>query len=227
MGLGIFVTVGMVFFIAAIYFIGKKQQLFSPTFRITGIFKDVRGLQAGDNVRLSGINVGIIEDITIITDTTVKVDLQINEDTRKFIRKDASAIISSDGLMGNKILLIMPGTSGVGEIQDNGVIRTIVPVSMDDILVKLKVTGDNAAQITDDLAVIMGNIRSGKGTIGKLFFDSTFATNLDKTIVNLKKGAHGFSQNMEAAKQSFLLKGLFKRKKDKKKDDKKKEVSKN
>lgn len=212
-GLGIFVTVALLFFIVAIYYIGKKQQLFNSTFRISGLFKDVRGLQVGNNVRFSGINVGIVEEIDIITDTTVKVDLMVNEDTRRFIRKNATATIGSDGLMGNKILTIMPGTSDEKIIENNDYIRTTVPISMDEILMKLKVTGDNAVNITGDLATIISNIRSGKGTIGKLFMDSSFATNLDKTVVSLKQGANGFSENMQAAKQSFLLKGLFKRKK--------------
>lgn len=213
--LGIFVVVGLFFFVVGIYFIGKKQQLFNDTFRISGFFKDVRGLQVGDNVRLAGINVGVVDNITIITDTTVKVDMLIDAETRRFIRKNSSAIIGTDGLMGNKILSLTPGTSDVAVVDNNDFIKTSSPISMDDILVKLKVTGDNAASITGDLAVIMTNIRKGKGTVGKLFMDSTFAHNLDKTVVSLKQGATGFSQNMEAAKSSFLLKGLFKKKKKK------------
>jgi phospholipid/cholesterol/gamma-HCH transport system substrate-binding protein len=224
--LGIFVVVGVFFFVVAIYYIGKKQQLFNNTFRISGFFKDVRGLQVGDNVRLAGINVGVVEDISIITDTTVKVDMLIDSDTRRFIRKNSGAMIGTDGLMGNKILMLTPGTSESPIVKDNDFIRTTMPVSMDDILVKLKLTGDNAATITSDLAVIMTNIRRGKGTIGKLFMDSTFAHNLDRTVVSLKQGATGFSQNMEAAKSSFLLKGIFKRKKRKQEQAAKEEENK-
>lgn len=227
--LGIFIIGALAFFIAGIYYIGKKQQLFNNTFRISGVFKDVRGLQVGNSVRFAGINVGVVEEIVIVTDTSVRVDMLIDDKTRKFIRRDASVIIGSDGLMGNKILQIMPGTSQERVIENNDYIRTTVPLNMDDIFAKLKVTGDNAANITNDLAVIVGNIRNGKGTIGKLFMDSTFATNLDKTVVHLKQGASGFSQNMEAAKHSFLLRGMFKRKKkaeQQKSDDKKKDSSK-
>jgi phospholipid/cholesterol/gamma-HCH transport system substrate-binding protein len=235
--LGIFIIGALAFFVAGIYYIGKKQQLFNDTFRISGVFKDVRGLQVGNSVRFAGINVGVVEEITIVTDTSVRVDMLIDDNTRKFIRRDASVIIGSDGLMGNKILQIMPGTPGERVIENNDYIRTTAPLNMDDIFAKLKVTGDNAASITSDLAVIVGNIRNGRGTIGKLFMDSTFATNLDKTVVHLKQGASGFSQNMEAAQHSFLLRGLFKKKKKDadrkkeenkegtKKDDKKKEDS--
>ncbi len=212
-GLGIFVIVGILFFILAIYYVGKKQQLFNSTFHVSGFFRDVRGLQVGNNVRFSGINVGIVENIAIISDSAVQVDLLIDEETRRFIHKNASAVIGSDGLMGNKILTLMPGTPGEDVIRDNDYIRTHDPINMDDIFAKLKITGDNAATITGDLAAIIGNIRSGKGTIGKLFMDSTFATTLDRTVVNLNEGASGFSDNMEAAKKSFLLKGLFRKKK--------------
>ena len=211
--LGVFVTVTMSLFLVAIYYIGKKQQLFNSTFQISGVFKDVKGLQVGNNVRFAGINVGVVENIEIASDSTVKVDLTLNESVKKFIKKDATAIIGSDGLMGSTLLIIRPGTKNEKVIGNNDYIATVMPVSIDDILVKLKVTGDNAANITDDLAVLMDNIREGKGTIGKLFMDPVFAANIDKTVVNLKQGAGGFSQNMEAAKHSFLLRTFFKDKK--------------
>jgi phospholipid/cholesterol/gamma-HCH transport system substrate-binding protein len=86
---------------------------------------------------------------------------------------------------------------------------------MDDIMEKLYVTTENANLITTDLATISESIRSGKGTIGKLFMDDGFANNLDKTLLNVKKGTQGFSENMEAAKKSIFLKGAFKKDKDK------------
>jgi phospholipid/cholesterol/gamma-HCH transport system substrate-binding protein len=96
-----------------------------------------------------------------------------------------------------------------------------LPVSFDDMLANLKITTDNASSITNDLADIIANIHSGKGTIGKLFMDTVFAENLDKTIVNVKQGTKGFKQNMDAAQKSFLLRGFFKKKDTDKKSDKK------
>ena len=218
--LGIFVSAAIVIFIVALYFIGKRQQLFSNTFKVSGMFRDVNGLQVGNNVRFAGINVGIIEDITITTDTSVKVDFSINESTRKFIKKDAKAIIGTEGLMGNKIIIITSGTSSTKIIQNNDVILTTIPVSIDDIMNNLKITSDNAAVLTEDLADIFENIKTGRGTIGKLFMDTTFAENLSQSIVNIKKGTGGFSQNMEAAKHNILLRGFFKNKEKTKENNK-------
>jgi len=215
--LGILVSVSALLFIAGIYFIGQRQQLFGSTFRVSGIFTDISGLQVGNNVRFSGINVGIVDDIHQITDSTVMIDMLIDTHSQKFIKKNATAIIGSDGLMGNKIVLITPGTSNSKEIVNNDLIETAKAVNMDDILLKLKTTTNNAAAITSDLAAIMSDVRSGKGTIGKLFMDSTFAQTVDDALVSIKQGAGGFKQNMDAASHNFLLRGYLKKKKDDKK----------
>lgn len=220
--LGIFVIVGLILLTIGIYFIGQKQQLFSNTFRVRCIFKDISGLQVGNNVRFSGINVGVVENIELVADTSVRIDLVINNDVRKFIKKDAKAVIGSDGLMGNKIIVIMPGTSDKQPIANNDLIATSASVNFDDIMQSLKVTTDNAAIITEDLAAIMDNISSGRGTIGKLFMDSAFATNIDQTILNIKQGAGGFKRNMDAASHSILLRGYLKKKEKEKEKEKEK-----
>jgi len=195
--LGIFISLGILIFILAIYFIGEKQQLFRSTFRLSGIFKDVAGLQVGNNVRLSGINVGTIDNITIISDTSVRVIILVDENTRKFIKKDAVASIGSEGLMGNKVLVISPGTGGKKTIENDDVIATSQPTDIDEILVSLKTTIDNTASITGDLAKISTNIESGQGTIGRLMMDKTWRQDIQSTIINLKEGSVGFKTFME------------------------------
>jgi len=203
--LGIFISLGIAVFIVGIYFIGQRQQLFRGTFRVTGVFNDVDGLQAGGNVRLSGINVGTVENIDIISDTSVKVQILIDEGTRKFIKKDARASIGSEGLMGNKILILIPGAGGGAEIENNDILQTIQPINMDDILVSLKTTIDNTSHITNDLSKISYGIQSGKGTIGRLLMDPSLAQNFDSTFVNLKDGTNGLKLLMAKARTSWLL----------------------
>jgi len=211
--LGVFVTICVGLFVAGIYFIGQRQQMFSSTFEVSGIFRDISGLQVGNNVRYSGINVGIVENITQVTDSTVRVDMQIDEHTRKFMKKDVKAVIGSDGLMGNKIVSIVPGTQGKPEIANNDMIETVRPVNIDDILLNVKVTSENLADITGNLSVITESVAEGKGTIGKLLMDSTMAQDVGQAMVNIKQGAGGFKQNMNAASHSFLLRGFLKKKK--------------
>jgi phospholipid/cholesterol/gamma-HCH transport system substrate-binding protein len=174
--LGIFVMIGIILFAVAIYVVGMNQQLFTKTFHISGIFSDVSGLQAGNNVRFSGITVGIIQRIKMESDTTVRVDMSINEDVRRFIKEDAVGLIGTESLMGNKVLIITPGTSNLPEIKDGDTIRTNPPMDMDRLMGTVKTTSDNLAVITGDLAEIVHTIREGKGTIGQLLMDSTYLT---------------------------------------------------
>lgn len=210
--LGVFVSISALLFITAIYMVGQRRQMFSRTFHLSGIFSDINGLQVGNNVRFSGINVGIVENIFQVTDSTVQVDMRIAEKNRRFIRKNASAIIGTDGLIGSRILEILPGTATMELISDYDTIQTFQPITMDDILLNLKVTSDNAVVITEDLAVIMDNIREGRGIIGKMISDSAFANDADLALENIKQGAGGFKQNMDAASHNFLLKGYLKKK---------------
>src|ERR1035437_4356773 len=201
--LGIFTSLGILVLILAIYFIGERQQLFRSTFRLSGVFKDVAGLQAGSNVRLSGVNVGTVENIVIVSDTSVKVAILIDESTRKFIKKDAVASIGSDGLMGNKILIINPGTGGKKEIENNDIVETTQPIDMDNIMRSLKTTIDNSSDITGNLSKISSNIQSGKGTIGRLLMDQSLEQNFDSSIINLKQGLSGLKNLVDNAKSSF------------------------
>lgn len=210
--LGIFVTAGLVIFLVGIYFIGQKQLLFSKTIHIHTIYHDVNGLQIGNNVRFAGIDVGTIDNIEIISDTTVRVSMAIDRSLKKFIKKDAKAAIGSEGLMGDKIVNLTAGSEGGQEIANNDYLLAMEGSTMEAIMKSVKVTADNAAAITTDLAMVVGNIKSGKGTIGKLFMDTVFSNNLDATMVNVKAASGGLKENMEAAKHNFLLKGYFKKK---------------
>lgn len=220
--LGMFIFLGALLFILGIYYIGNRQKIFGNTFRVKAVFGNVNGLQVGNNVRFSGINVGIIENMEQVSDTTVRVDMLIEEKIRKFIKKDAKAVIGSEGLMGNKIMVITPGTPGQNEIEHDDFIETSQSVTMDDILQKIKITSENAADITSDLATITANITSGQGTVGMLFMDTVFAMNLYQAIVNVKRGSKEFEENMEAAGKSFLLRRFLKNRDTGKEEEEKK-----
>ena len=210
--LGVFVTAGFVILFFAIYYIGQRQRIFANTFTISGIFLDVNGLQNGNNVRFAGINIGTVESIEIISDTSVKVTMVIDQPTKKFIKTTSVAVIGSEGLMGNKTVLILPGEEEGTEIEENGVIATISSPSMDAILAQLEVTAENAAYITSDLADISGSLRDGKGTLGMLLMDTTMAGDVEQTLDNIKESTGGL-------RNSFLFRNYFK-KRDREREEK-------
>jgi len=210
--LGLFIIGGLMIFVIAIFIIGKQENLFDPVFKITTTFNNVSGLEPGSNIRFSGINVGTVDNIRIINDTTVRVDMLIKTSVQQFIRNDCEAGIGSAGIIGDRILVITQGSEGAPLVKDGGYIRSKEPVETDAIMESMQVTADNAAIISYQLADIMININSGNGTLGRLIQDSTIAENIDRTIINLKNSSKGLDENMNAAKESFLFKGYFNRK---------------
>lgn len=106
---GLFVMIGTAFLIFALYLIGAKQNLFGSTFRLKAQFKNVNGLMAGNNVRFTGIDVGTVESVDILNDTTVNVTMVIEDKVQEFIKKNATAAVGTDGLMGNKLININAG----------------------------------------------------------------------------------------------------------------------
>jgi phospholipid/cholesterol/gamma-HCH transport system substrate-binding protein len=186
--------------------------LFNPVFKLTTTFYSVSGLQIGSNVRFSGINVGTVDNIVIINDSTVRVDMLIKKEIQQFIRADCEAGIGSEGIIGDKILIITQGSNDAAIVKNGARITSKEPVEMDSIMESLQITADNAIIISDQLAEIMTKINSGNGTLGRLIQDSIIAENIDQTIVNLKNSSQGLNENMNAAKDNFLLRGFFRRK---------------
>lgn len=223
--LGLFVAGGFTIFLLAVFFIGKQKNLFNPVFKVTTTFYNVSGLQVGNNVRFSGINVGVVDNIYIINDSTVKVDMLIKKDVWKFIKSDSEVSIGSEGLIGDKLLTISQGSFDAPQVEKDQYLESNEPIETDEIMESVSITSANVEIITDQLAEIMMKINSGEGTLGRLIQDTTIAENLNQTIVNLKKSSRGLDENMSAVKHNFLFRGYF-NKKAKKEAAKKEEAKK-
>ncbi len=191
--LGIFVIIGLILFVFTIYIVGKQQNLFGSTFQLKSKFKTVSGLKVGNNVRFSGINVGTIDEIELITDSSVVVVFKIEKGVQKFIKTDAIASIGSDGLMGDKVLTVSPGNSSSKIIKDNDFIASKSPVEMADLMSSLKKSIDNAGIITSQLAQFTYNMNNGNGTLSKLITDKEFANSLKNTLTNLEISSNEFA----------------------------------
>jgi len=225
--IGLFTFIGLLTVVLAIFFIGNQKNLFSSTFGVYGVFKNVNGLQAGNNVRFAGVNVGVVQSINISTDTSVRVDITLNDNVRKFVKRDARLSIGNDGLMGDKLVIIAPGgITSTQPVGDGAELATIPPMDVDKIIAKLTGVIDNAQSITGGLALIVNKVNSGKGSIGRLLNNDQLAKNLEGTVAQAQttiKNVHAttttLNTDLKAAQSNFLLKGFFKKKKKKELQD--------
>jgi phospholipid/cholesterol/gamma-HCH transport system substrate-binding protein len=216
--LGFFSTVAIAIIIGTIFFLGKNKSWFNPQIKLNGIFKNAGGLAPGAGVRLAGITIGEVSDIFIVSDSTAQVVISVSQEYQKNIKKDAALSIGSDGLVGDKIINIIPGNATSEPVEAQDFLPAFTPINTDAVLGNLQHISLNAATITSDLSVLIKNIKDGKGALGILLTDTTLSKNLKQTIHNLNTGSKKLDQNLDAAKNSFLLQPLFKnrRKKDKK-----------
>jgi phospholipid/cholesterol/gamma-HCH transport system substrate-binding protein len=186
--IGFFTIAGILLLVVGIFFIGSKKNMFGDTFVIYGTFNNVGGLNVGNNIRFAGINVGTIEDISIVSDTMIRVDMRMKSEVKPFLKEDAMATIGSDGLMGDKLITIRSGSSTELKLLTNGSrILTANPVDFDKVIGTFTQVANNANVITSELAGMAVQIRKGNGTISKLLYTDDLSRSLQGTAGNAEK----------------------------------------
>lgn len=166
---------------------GNQQNLFGGNFLLRVDFSNVNGLQAGNNVRFNGIDVGTIRDIEFISDSTLRVNMLVKEEVRNFIRKDAIASIGSDGLVGNMLVNISPGTGAYPLVEDGDIVQSFTRTEANDIMNTLGKTNENIALISHNLLQITEQIKNGQGTLSMLLQDASLAEDLKATAGQLRQ----------------------------------------
>lgn len=202
--LGLFVIIGTILFVLAVYLIGQKQNMFQKTFTISAYFQNVNGLQKGNNVRYSGINIGTVKNIVMANDSTIKVDMNIEEGIIAHIKKNAIATIGSDGLVGNMIVNIVPGKGTDEVISDGDIIASYSKIGADDILSTLSVSSENATILTSDLIKITDAMIKGKGTLAVLLNDTIMAKELRQSVTNLRLASREATNTISEINQIIM-----------------------
>jgi phospholipid/cholesterol/gamma-HCH transport system substrate-binding protein len=184
--LGVFVIVGLLFLIIGLYLVGNNKNMFNSTFQLHTSFSDVGGLQTGNNVRYAGINVGTVENITIVNDTTIEVSMVIVKKMKTFLRKNCIAAIGTDGLVGSKLVNIDPGTVDSPLIAEGDYIPSLKAVDTEKMLRTLELTNQNIATISGNLKAVTENITKSRGTLYTLLMDTSMAASMANTLNNIQ-----------------------------------------
>jgi phospholipid/cholesterol/gamma-HCH transport system substrate-binding protein len=171
--IGIFISIGIAILTIAIFLLGDKNAMFKSTFDVKAYFRDIQGLRSGAIVRLSGIDVGSVKKIQIVSDTTgrVEVTMSLVKDIKRFVRTDTKASIETEGLVGNKVVVLRIGTSSAEEVVDGGVIKAQEPLGFSAILAETQGIMEYTKDMTQNLAEIIARVNRGEGSIGKLLKD--------------------------------------------------------
>ncbi|MBL7870956.1 MAG: MCE family protein [Cyclobacteriaceae bacterium] len=186
---GLFVSIGLIFLIAGILMIGNLHETFKKKMKVTALFDNVGGLQAGNNVWFSGVKIGIVSGLHFYKDSQVEVTIRIDVKAQEYIRKDSKIKIGSDGLIGNKILEIYGGSLKSEIVQDGDVLKVEKTFTQEDMVNTLQENNKNLVAITRDLKVISAGIASGEGTLGKFIFNDNVYENIHAATASLKNAS--------------------------------------
>jgi phospholipid/cholesterol/gamma-HCH transport system substrate-binding protein len=186
---GIFIFLGLAIFIVAVLTLGTQHKTFEKAISVKAIFDNVNGLQKGNNIWYAGVKVGTIKKVLLTGNSLVEVTMSIEEHSSKFIRKDALAKISSDGLIGNKIIVIYGGTPQYPTIQPGDELKIEKLLNTEELMKTLSKNNDNLLEITNGFKIVSQRMAEGKGTIGKLLTDESLVNNLDATILTLRRSS--------------------------------------
>jgi len=184
---GVFVIVGLVFLLSGVLIVGNLRETFNRKMELVSIFDDISGLQPGNNIWYSGVKIGTVNSLNFYGKSQVEVDMNVAIKAKKYIRKDAKVKISSDGLIGNKILVIYGGTENFAEVQDGDTLSVEKTFTSEDMINTAQENNKNILAITNDVKAITKKLAAGEGSLGKLLNDSLIYTNINATIASLQK----------------------------------------
>ena len=191
---GIFVFVGLLFCIAGILIVGDLHRTFEKKMELVSLFEDVGGLQKGNNIWLSGVKIGTVSNLSFYGKSQVKVTMSIDIKAQKYIPLDSKVKISSDGFIGNKILVIYGGSQDMESIQAGDTLKVEKTFSSEDVINTLQKNNQNILAITEDFKVLSKKLVDGEGTIGKLLTDNSVYNNINEATVSLKKATEKAQQ---------------------------------
>jgi phospholipid/cholesterol/gamma-HCH transport system substrate-binding protein len=193
---GVFILVGIIFLLAGILMIGNIHQTFSTKMQVSTIFEDVNGLQKGSNIWFSGVKIGTVRRVEFFGKSKVKVIMNINEDAQQYIRKDAKVKVSTDGFIGNKILVIYGGSSNVAAVSQDDTLGVEKTFSTEDMMNTLQENNMNVLAITKDFKSISKDLADGRGSIGKLLKDDVIYSDISSAAASLKNASGKANQVM-------------------------------
>jgi phospholipid/cholesterol/gamma-HCH transport system substrate-binding protein len=186
---GIFILIGIIILMVTVFTLGGQKKTFSNGIPVRAIFDNVNGLQAGNNIWFSGVKVGAVRKLQLISGARVEVVMNIDQKSRDFIRTDAKVKIGSDGLIGNKIIIIYGGSKAAPAVKPNDILQNESVLGTDEVMNTLQENNKNLLAITSDFKLISRRLAAGEGTVGKLLSNDDLMAQLQSTAVTLQKAS--------------------------------------
>lgn len=186
---GVFIFLGLVFLLAGILIVGNIRETFNTKMGVLSIFDDVSGLKEGNNVWYSGVKIGTVNKMNFFGKSQVEVSLNIATKAQQYIRKDAKVKISTDGIIGNKIIVIYGGTVDFAPVEEGDTLAVERTFTSEDMINTLQDNNENLLVITSNFKILTNKLVDGEGTFGKLLNDTSVYANINAATASLQNAA--------------------------------------
>ncbi len=229
---GVFVLSAVLLFSVGLFLIGNRHKAFAHHVDFFTKLNNVNGLSPGSKVRVSGFEAGQVTSIEIPDRPSAKfrLNLQVDQKLRNLIRDDSFVTVESDGLVGDKFLLVHEGSDQKQEAASGATLPAKEPIELSAVIAKMTGVMDQANTAIGDIKTkaegtldaitttvnntngIVTGIRSGKGTVGILLDDQQTATEVKNVVGNAQQAAANLNQVTVQAKQvmsDFRSRDLF------------------
>lgn len=192
-----------------LFFISINRKVLDSTITLTGVFLDAGGLQTGNSVRLGGVKIGEVDQIEFADDSSIRVYAIIEKEHQQFIHADARMAIGSDGLLGDKVINILKGSSDSSLVKDGDQLATLKPFDASKLLSSFQRTATNFGIMSKEFSKVSQHLNSTKGAIGRFMNDSSFSIHLNHTSQIISQLGSDTSSPKEPKKHRFSLKRMF------------------
>lgn len=179
---GVFVLAALFLLMVAIFYV-TGAGFFGPRYRLITYLPEVEGMKAGAPVDLDGVEVGNVQSIVLTPhpvdrDHSITLVLRVSSKYQGDIRTDSKASLVTQGLLGDRYVTISRGLTG-SVIPTNGIIEAEQSPDIKQVVQRGADVAENLNVLSDQLNEIVGKVRKGQGTIGKVLNDPSLYNHLD------------------------------------------------
>jgi len=198
--------------------VAKRQWRTQKTFRVNVEFESISGLGVGQRVRLQGIDAGVVESVFAPRKPGQRVHLvlRVDERLRSLIRSDSKARIVTEGVVGSKIVELVPGKPDAPPLSTAARIHAERSIELNDLLQdaatslrRIDAAALAAEKGMGELHQIARSVREGEGSLGKLVSDEEAYQKLLALSSRGERTLQDMEENLAALKRTWPLSRYF------------------
>jgi phospholipid/cholesterol/gamma-HCH transport system substrate-binding protein len=186
---GAMILVALVVIAIAILKLGQSARLFTKRYTLVSFVPNTAGLRVGGQVTVAGQLAGSVKEIEFLpvdNDTlrNLKIIVEVDQSVQSQVRRDSQAKLKTQGLLGDKLFDISPGTPGFPVLKEGDTLKLGDAVDYEAVLVQASDALDQVVTLTASLQKVANEVVAGQGTVGQLLTNRAMYDNLNAALAN-------------------------------------------